>query len=408
MKKNKSLFYIFIFITFFSQLFCQNLEKSYKLQFKQNKGDSTSHISTVEEEAYLNGKLNNHTQFINRTTTTVKNVLKNHDAELFTHYMTTQNTLSSRTGNHLSWGEEDSVSIKRKSNGQLYDSNNDSLPTVRGIPSFPEYEVKIGDSWKAQGLEIHDFKQLFNMEEPVQIPFEANYTLSGKEIIDGREILIINVKYELFQDARSENLYKNSYYLGTEGISEQVIYWDNQRGDLSSYSEEFIIKFYDIFGNSFVYHGMATGEVTEYKSLNDDDNVKKIQNTVEELSLDNVSVKKGEKGLTISLENIQFEPDSNILLPSEKIKLQKIANILKDFSNDLLITGHCAERGTVNARQKLSEERAESVATYLEELGIRDEYHIFTEGKGSTQPIASNSTEQGRIKNRRVEITLMD
>ncbi len=93
---------------------------------------------------------------------------------------------------------------------------------------------------------------------------------------------------------------------------------------------------------------------------------------------------------------------------SEKTKLRKIANLLKEYNNDLLITGHCAERGTVNARQKLSESRAEAVADYLQILGVRDEYHIFTQGKGSTEPIASNETESGRAKNRRVEITIMD
>lgn len=407
MKKNHLFFGIFIFINFTNLIFSQE-EKSYKLQFKQNKGDSVSHVSTVEEEAYLNGYLNNRTQFINRTTTTIKDVLKNSDAQLFTHYMTTQNTLSSTTGAHLSWGEEDSVSIKRKSNGELYDSENENLPTVRGIPTFPDYEVKIGDSWTAKGFEVHDFKELFNMTKPIEIPFEATYTLSGTEIIDGNEVFIIDVYYELYQDAYTENIYKGSYYSRTEGTSLQKIYWDNKRGDLAAYSEEFIIKMYDIFGNSFIYHGIADGKVTEYKSLNDDNYVKQIQDTVDNLNIDNVSVKKGERGLTISLENIQFEPDSNVLLPSEKVKLQKIGEILKNFSNDILITGHCAERGTEKARQKLSEERAESVASYIEQLGIRDEYHIYTEGKGSKEPIATNSTESGRAKNRRVEITLMD
>ena len=150
------------------------------------------------------------------------------------------------------------------------------------------------------------------------------------------------------------------------------------------------------------------GEVTEYKSVNDKDNLKKLQKKVEKYKLDNISVKQGDKGLTISLDAIQFEPDSDVLMPSEKKKIEKLGEILKEFSNDLLITGHCAKRGTVSAQQKLSEERAEAVAAYLVELGIRDEYHVFTQGKGAEEPVASNATEAGRIKNRRVEITIMD
>ncbi len=95
-------------------------------------------------------------------------------------------------------------------------------------------------------------------------------------------------------------------------------------------------------------------------------------------------------------------------MPSEKKKIEKLGEILKEFSNDLLITGHCAKRGSVSAQQKLSEERAEAVAAYLVELGIRDEYHVFTQGKGAEEPVASNATEAGRVKNRRVEITIMD
>ena len=126
------------------------------------------------------------------------------------------------------------------------------------------------------------------------------------------------------------------------------------------------------------------------------------------MNLKNVNIKEGSRGLTISIENIQFEPDSAVLLDSEKKKLDLISTLLKDFSNDILITGHCAERGSENARQKLSEERAESVADYLIQSGVRDSYHIFSQGKGSTEPIATNETEVGRQKNRRVEITVLD
>lgn len=389
------------FLTF--SLFAQ---EKIVFSFKHNKGDAVSHISTVQEEAYLNGQLNNKTEFINRTSTTVKDVDENGNAFLQTHYMTTQNSLMNRSGNYLSWGEEDFVNIYRRLNGELYNSDNSDLPTVRSVPAFSEAAVGVGESWTCNGMEVHDCRDLFGMTEPIVIPFTATYTYSGTSEQNGQTLQIIDVYYEFYQEKPLNRKYGT--YRGATGFAKQKIYWNNELGDLDHYTEQFQIKMVDTYGNSFIFNGISHGEVTEYKSVNDDTNAKKLQKTLDKYKLDNIFVNKGEKGLTITLENIQFEPDSNILLPSEKKKLEKIAEILKDFSNDLLIIGHCAERGTERARQILSEERAQSVADFLVQLGTRDEYHIFTQGKGSTQPVASNATEEGRIKNRRVEITIMD
>lgn len=389
------------------------------LQFKQKKGDAVSHVATVEEEAYINGRLNNRTQFINRTSTTVESVEKDGTALLSTHYMTTQNNFINSTGRTLSWGEEDSVKIYRDKNGHLHDSDNAFLPTVQSVPSFSFERVKTGDSWKCEGLEVHDCRELFNMEDAIKVPFIATYTYTGDEVIDGKNLNVIEVQYKFFQDGtEGQNLYDSDLYLygtgtgstyaGTQGQAIQKIWWDNERGELDHYTEEFVIYMYDTFNNTFSFRGIAHGEVTEYKSVNDKENVKKLQKKVEKYKLGNISVKQGDKGLTISLDAIQFEPDSDVLLPSEKKKLEKLGEILKEFSNDLLITGHCANRGTVSSQQELSEERAEAVAAYLVELGIRDQYHVFTQGKGAREPVASNATEEGRIKNRRVEITIMD
>jgi outer membrane protein OmpA-like peptidoglycan-associated protein len=219
---------------------------------------------------------------------------------------------------------------------------------------------------------------------------------------------VIDVDYTFSYDATDEQLNAGQTLTKSTGWSKQTLYWDSDKGLLNHYDEEFLIKILDIYGNLYVFTGTAHAELTEFSSLNDDTTVKQLQDTFNKLKLDNISVKKGDKGLTISLDNIQFEPDSDVLLESEKLKLKKIGELLKKYSNDLLITGHCAERGTASARQKLSEERAEAVASYLIGLGVRDEYHIFTQGKGSREPVASNSTEEGRAKNRRVEITIMD
>lgn len=404
----KLLSVIFICITFFN-LYSQNsTNNGINFKFKQVYGASSSYISTVEEEAYFDRVLNNSAQIINRISSRVDEEKQNGAAVITTSYMTTTNTLLNGSSKSLSWGEEETVTVTRKATGQLTIPNNSFMPTVRDVPVFPGKSVKIGESWYAEGKEVHDVRRLFNMTEPIIIPFTAKYTYTGDITINNKVFNIIEIYYDFYLENSRKNIMAGSLYSSTSGYSKQILYWDNEKGLIDHYSEEFEIKLYDVYGNEYLFKGTAHSEITEYKSLNNDEMIKKIQKTINDLNLSNISIKKGSKGLTISIENIQFEADSNVLLDSEKEKLNKIAQILKEFPNDLLITGHCADRGTYDARQILSEERAESVAAYLKELNVRDEYHIFTQGKGSTEPIATNNTEKGRSKNRRVEITLMD
>ena len=410
-----TLLFVFMF-PFFSQ---QN--EGILFQFVHKKGDAFSHVSTVYEEAYFNGRLNNKTEFINRTSSTVLDILEDGSEYLQTDYMTTQNSLIQRTGDTLSWGEENSVKLYRRKNGEFYNCSSDFLPTVRNVPSFPSEKIQIGQSWQAEGLEVHDCRELFQMNEALSIPFTATYTYSDIITVNSSEnhnnfeknnksktLHIIDVYYNFFQDNTLGQYYKNSTFAGAKGYAKQKIYWDTQKNEIDHFQEEFQIKMVDFYGNTYIFNGKSQGEVTGFTSVNSQANVKKLQETFKNYNLDNVNVSQGEKGLTLSIENIQFEPDSDKLLPSEQKKLQKIGEVLKQFNNDLLITGHCAERGTESARQALSESRAKSVADFLIKNNIRNEYHIFTQGKGSSQPVASNTTEEGRSRNRRVEITIMD
>ena len=134
-------------------------------------------------------------------------------------------------------------------------------------------------------------------------------------------------KGSLGQDWYDSYLYgtaSGSTYAGTQGQAVQKIWWDNERGDLDHYIEEFVIYMYDTFGNTYAFRGTAHGEVTEYKSVNDKNNLKKLQKKVEKYKLDNISVKQGEKGLTISLDAIQFEPDSDVLRLTTLQKLRVV------------------------------------------------------------------------------------
>ena len=121
-------------------------------------------------------------------------------------------------------------------------------------------------------------------------------------------------------------------------------------------------------------------------------------------------VAETEKGVTITLENIQFLPDSAVLIESERKKLQLIADILREDypDRDLLITGHTALAGTPEGRQVLSEQRAAAVAGFFLSRGVREEEEMITQGMGAREPIADNSTERGMRRNRRVEITILE
>ena len=69
------------------------------------------------------------------------------------------------------------------------------------------------------------------------------------------------------------------------------------------------------------------------------------------------------------------------------------------------VEGHTDSSGSDSYNMKLSKERAASVASWLEENGVPSN-RLTSEGYGETQPIATNSTAQGRQDNRRVEISL--
>lgn len=113
--------------------------------------------------------------------------------------------------------------------------------------------------------------------------------------------------------------------------------------------------------------------------------------------------------ITVTLENIRFLPDSYELLPEEIEKLNSITGILKKYSDkNLIIVGHTAFTGIYLTLQELSEKRAQAVRNYLLSLNIWREDQIDYKGMGPDEPVADNSTEEGRQKNRRVEIKIIN
>ncbi len=109
----------------------------------------------------------------------------------------------------------------------------------------------------------------------------------------------------------------------------------------------------------------------------------------------------------VSLPNVQFYTDSDILLPSSARELQQLAEYLvKNQAVDATIIGHTDNTGDALRNLNLSSRRAESVKRFLESLGVKDS-RLQTKGMGDKQPKANNNTEEGRLMNRRVEVELI-
>jgi outer membrane protein OmpA-like peptidoglycan-associated protein len=112
-----------------------------------------------------------------------------------------------------------------------------------------------------------------------------------------------------------------------------------------------------------------------------------------------------EVGEVIKLNNILFEQGKSNLLPESFKELDKLASILKTRTTmEIQVNGHTNNIGLQNL--EISEKRAKAVVDYLQSKGInaaRLKYH----GYGDTKPIESNDTEEGRTRNRRVEIYII-
>ncbi|MXV50021.1 OmpA family protein [Pedobacter sp. HMF7647] len=106
---------------------------------------------------------------------------------------------------------------------------------------------------------------------------------------------------------------------------------------------------------------------------------------------------------TGAYENIQFEFDSSVLKTSSYPTLDRVSSDLRgDASKTLTLSGYASAEGTDSYNMKLSKDRANSVKTYLVNSGVAAS-KITVKAYGEKNPVADNSTEEGRILNRRVE-----
>ncbi len=113
-----------------------------------------------------------------------------------------------------------------------------------------------------------------------------------------------------------------------------------------------------------------------------------------------------EVGTTVNLRDVLFEQSKTSLLPESHAELDLVVSFLKaNPSVQIELSGHTDNRGVPFQNVKLSQGRVDAVKEYLISKGI-DKKRISGKGYGGSKPIASNTTEDTRRLNRRVEFTI--
>ena len=145
--------------------------------------------------------------------------------------------------------------------------------------------------------------------------------------------------------------------------------------------------------------GGAAGAVIGHQM---DQQAKELQQNIPGATITRVG-----EGIAVTFPSgILFPFNSTDILPDGKQNLQQLASSLDKYPNsDILIVGHTDSVGTDAYNMDLSQRRAQAASAYLQSLGVPAS-RLQTAGRGESEPITSNDTDEGRQRNRRVEIAI--
>ncbi len=126
---------------------------------------------------------------------------------------------------------------------------------------------------------------------------------------------------------------------------------------------------------------------------------------MEEAQVETVTDVNGLEAIKVTMDNgILFDFNKSTLKPAAKAQLDKFAAEMADMpETNINVYGHTDNIGSADANKKVSTQRAQAVAKYLNGKGIKND-RMLAEGLSFDFPIADNATEEGRAQNRRVEL----
>jgi outer membrane protein OmpA-like peptidoglycan-associated protein len=123
-------------------------------------------------------------------------------------------------------------------------------------------------------------------------------------------------------------------------------------------------------------------------------------------ALAKLAAKEDARGMVITLSgSVLFRSHDASLLPAAQTRLNQVADALIAKGQTVVIEGYTDSRGSQSRNMDLSQQRADSVRSYLVSRGFAAS-KIAAKGMGPDRPVAENTSSEGRANNRRVEIVI--
>lgn len=399
-------FRLFTFL-FFLWVLIPNQLYSDVFEYRHRAGARYRIISVVHQYVYVDRRLSHTAEILNRILVDVlgeSDGIGLHRAVFQTSERATGVASAVRS---FQWSREYETTFRRDRLGVLTIAPEYFMPVVRNVPVFPDRPLAPGDTWTAEGYEIHDFRDSFGIEEPYRIPFTAAYKYLGEREWNGNNFPAFSVSYRILYNPPA--VQGRVWPRRITGASDKIVFWDFNLGQPVANEGHFRMIFELSDGRTVEFRGRTHAEIYESPEMDRDRIAAELAEEIDRLNIPGVEIRIVDEGVAISIEDIMFHPDTAIMLPGEYKKLEQIAEILmRHGERDILVAGHTALAGTPEARMQLSIERAAAVADYLISRNVRSAQRIIVRGYGAQRPIADNATAEGMRRNRRVEITILE
>lgn len=301
------------------------------------------------------------------------------------------------------------------------------MPNLRHIPFFPDRVLKVGATWRSPGEEIfQDGATRIPLQFPVEYQFlgiqNAKIPILTSPWTSRQKIARVHYSYPFSFSGTPGSVEggRGRQAVKLEGLSRGKVFFSVEAGVPLFERNEYEVRV-KYTGRPLVSYKMVIDSY--YRKLDREParhrrdlltqiqkDMKKEPDPVDESpagKAGQVQVGETPEGVTFALRDILFDFAKAELKPSGREALDKISRLLKKYpGHQIRVEGHTDSTGNSDYNRKLSRERARAVATYLNRRGIAGHRLAFT-GRGESEPVADNGTEEGRARNRRVNITLL-